>query len=106
MEPGSFTTSENGDRVLTSRHVMYESWPILLVVHLADERGSSRQWNFVNGWGDTDEASNAMTVHVHHLTELDSTIESLADLPPGWRAWRATPSDPWNREPTPPDGEG
>jgi len=33
------------------------------------------------------------------VVEIDPSLRSIADLPPGWIAWRKSRSDPWVREP-------
>lgn len=38
-----------GDIAITTRQVLHERWPILLVTHDADHGA----WQFVNGHGDT-----------------------------------------------------
>jgi hypothetical protein len=83
--------------VYTSRQVMYDGWPILNVTHDADDE----HWQFINGWGDTEEGMKPILVHAEHVIELDPTIASLSDLPLGWRAWRADVTDDWTREPDP-----
>ena len=60
--------------VFTSRQVMYDDWPILLVTHDADDEA----WQFVNGWGDTDETSSAILVHVERLIERDPLLTGLS----------------------------
>ena len=82
--------------VFTSRHVMYEGWPILLVSHDADDEA----WQFVNGDGNTDEGVKPMLVHPEHVVELDPSVLVLADLPLGWQAWRGSVQDEWRREPS------
>ncbi len=78
---------------------MYEGWPILTVTHDADDEG----WQFLNGWGDTEEGAKPLLVHADHIIELDSSVLELADLPLGWQAWRQTRDDPWVRESQSPD---
>jgi hypothetical protein len=82
--------------VITARQVMEHGWPILLVTHDRDE---PRGWQFVNGQGDTDDRANGVTVHAAHVVERDPSVAELADLPPGWRAWRDSEEQPWNRTP-------
>jgi hypothetical protein len=72
------------DLVITTRLVMEEAWPILLVTHDTEQPPG---WQFVNGSGDTDDPSTGIPVHVEHVLERDPSISELADLPPGWRAW-------------------
>jgi len=83
-----------GDIALTSRQVLQDGWPILLVTHDADDGA----WQFVNGHGDTEDTDSAMAVAVETVFEVDPTIAGLADLPLGWRAWRDSPDHPWRRE--------
>lgn len=78
---------------------MYEGVPVLLVTHDADDEG----WQFVSGHGDTEDGMKPILVHPHHVTERDSSISSLDDLPLGWRAWRSAPNAAWIREPQPLD---
>jgi hypothetical protein len=80
------------DIALTTRQVMYEGWPILLVSHDADDWA----WQFVNGHGDT-EATESMVVAVARVAALDETVLELADLPLGWQAWRGSRDEPWQR---------
>ncbi len=87
--------SPNG-LVITTRQVMEQAWPILLVTHDGDD---PRGWQFLNGRGDTDDRSNGIPVHVDHVIERDPSVTELADLPPGWHAWRETEGHPWVREP-------
>jgi hypothetical protein len=93
--------SPNG-LVITTRQVMEEDWPILLVTHDADE---PKGWQFVNGHGDTDDKSSGIPVHPEHVIERDPSVTELADLQPGWQASRATKNDAWIREATPPDDD-
>ena len=78
---------------------MYEGWPILTVSHEAEDEA----WQFINGWGDTEEGAKPILVHVEHIIELDPSVLPLADLPLGWLAWRKTREDQWVREPQPPE---
>ena len=82
--------------VTTTRQVMEEGWPILLVTHDAEE---PRGWRFVNGHGDTDHHSSGIPVHVEHVIERDPSVGELADLPAGWQAWRESEDADWVREP-------
>ena len=81
--------------VFSTKQVMDEGWPIRTVTHDAEDGA----WQFVNGFGDTDDAANIVLLHAEHVVELDPSVVDLADLPRGWVAWRRTPQDPWVREP-------
>jgi hypothetical protein len=87
--------SPNG-LVITTRQVMEQGWPVLLVTHDADE---PRGWQFLNGQGDTDDPADGIPVHVEHVIERDPSLTELADLPAGWRAWRSSVADAWTRAP-------
>jgi len=83
-----------GGLVITTRQVMEQGWPILLVSHDADE---PRGWQFVNGQGDTDDRASGIPVHIEHVIERDPSVVELADLPEGWRARRDSEGSPWVR---------
>jgi hypothetical protein len=78
---------------ITTRQVLCEGWPILLVTHDADDGA----WQFVNGRGDTDDTDSAMVVGVGQIPAIDPTLREIADLPLGWRAWRSSVGAPWTR---------
>ena len=80
---------------ITTRQVMREGWPILLVTHDADDGA----WQFLNGHGDTDDTDSAMVVAPAEVAALDPSVGELAELPLGWRAWRETVDRPWRLEP-------
>ena len=85
----------HGGIAITTRQVLRDGWPILLVTHDADDGA----WQFVNGHGHTEDAGSAMVVGVETVSSVDPTVVELADLPLGWRAWRASQNDPWQRAP-------
>jgi len=31
--------------------------------------------------------------------KMDESLRSIADLPPGWSAWRESKDSPWQKEP-------
>jgi len=75
--------------VYTSTRVLEQREPVLVVFH--DRDGD---WQFLSG--KESEASEAMYVHIEHLLSLDSTLELIASLPIGWKAWRQTIHAPWS----------
>jgi hypothetical protein len=83
------------DIAITTRQVLHQRWPILLVIHDADDGA----WQFVNGHGDTDDTDSALVVGIESVSAVDPTILELSDLPMGWRAWRASVDGDWRREP-------
>lgn len=88
--------------VITLRQIMEEGTPVLLVTHDEDDHG----WQFLDGSENPDPA-DARHVCLEHVVSTDSTLYEVADIPPGWIAWRESRRDPWVREPRPADwGEG
>lgn len=77
--------------VITTTKVLDENHPILLVTH--DEDGN---WQFL--CGTTDDPKDGRLVCLNDIVQLDPTVNLLADLPEGWRAWRTTANDHWQRE--------
>jgi hypothetical protein len=77
---------------ITVRSVL-EGNPILLVSHNADDHG----WVFLDGRAvDTEEGR---VIGLATALRIDPTLRAIADLPPGWSAWRDGVGDPWRREP-------
>ena len=84
---------------ITTRRVLDDGHPILLVTHDSDDGG----WQFL--CRTTNDPKDGRIVGLDCMLERDPSIAELADLPLGWRAWREIPSDPWIRELNP-DDEG
>jgi hypothetical protein len=79
--------------VITLRPIVFESAPILRVTHDSDDHG----WQFL-GLEDA-RVEDASVVCLSEILRLDPSIRELADLPPGWHAWRRAVGVPWTREP-------
>jgi hypothetical protein len=77
---------------ITTRQVL-EGAPILLVTHDEDDGG----WQFL--CGTTDETDDGRVVGLGTMYDRDHSLGEVADLPEGWRAWRAGPGQPWQRGP-------
>ena len=90
MKQWPFADPENV-AVFTTRSIVRDKQPILLVTHDADD-GS---WQFHEGG--TPEPRDAMIVSLREMYLIDPTIAQLTDLPLGWHAWRRVPGDPWQR---------
>jgi hypothetical protein len=82
-------------RVYTTRFVLDDGYPILVVSH--DPDGA---WEFL--CGTTDKEKDAREVLLGEVIELDERIREVADLPVGWRAVRSDPEAPWMEEPMSP----
>src|SRR4051812_28556514 len=83
--------------VFTIRQILDGTQPILHVTHDFDDHG----WQFL-GWGKA-LAEDAKLISLAEAVALDGGIMQLADLPPGWHAWRRSITDAWIREPNPND---
>jgi hypothetical protein len=81
---------------ITMRQVMDGSEPILLVSHDEDDHG----WQFI---GSSDASmTDAMVVALEEVVRQDPTVIEVADLEPGWQAFRDFVGGPWTRRPHPP----
>ena len=67
------------------------------MAHNEDDHG----WQFL-GWGDA-KTKDGVVVCMSHILEMDPTIREVADLPPGWHAWRRALGKRWVREINPYD---
>jgi hypothetical protein len=77
--------------VITLRSIVFDRAPILHVTHDADDHG----WQFLSGG--VVNVDNASVVSLKEIVALDPTVMKVADLPPGWQAWRRSRNDPWVR---------
>ncbi len=82
--------------VFTTTRVLHQHFPILLVTH--DEDGS---WQVL--CGTTNDPQDGVVVCLGCVLQRDRSIATLADLPPGWVAWREAATEPWQREPHGPE---
>jgi hypothetical protein len=79
--------------VITLRSIVSGGEPIVRVSHDADDHG----WQFL-GACDAD-ADDAAVVSLGSIVKRDPSVLEVADIPPGWRAWRASTSAPCQRGP-------
>lgn len=77
--------------VFTTKPVIHDDHPILLVSH--DAEGD---WQFL--CGTTNRAEDAAVVALGEMLKHDPSIGKVADLPEGWRAFRKSLKAPWKRE--------
>jgi hypothetical protein len=78
---------------ITTRQVIEDGLPILTVVHYADDDS----WAFLCGTSNATE--DGRVIGMGTAFKLDSTLSTIADLPPGWCAHRRAIGEPWIREP-------
>jgi hypothetical protein len=84
---------------LTMRQVLDGSEPILLVSHDSDDHA----WQFI---GITDASvADAQLVCLEEIVGLDPTVLEVANLPPGWQAFREKVGGSWSRRLRSPDSE-
>jgi hypothetical protein len=92
MSEWPFTSPPNLG-VITLNDIVQESAPILQVSHDADDGA----WQFLGSGAPNWEETTV--VRLQKVVAIDPTLNELADLPLGWRAWRRAKSEPWVREP-------
>jgi hypothetical protein len=80
---------------ITTRQVIHEGRPILLVKH---EEDGEAAWQFLTG-GPV-QFADMMVVALGEMVKREATLTELADLPPGWRARRSAVGEPWQRIPS------
>jgi len=90
MENWPFDQEENV-AAITTRQVLREGHAVLRVVHYSDDHS----WAFT--CGTTDDPADGLVVGMGCIVEKDTTLLSIADLPPGWGACREAPGLPWER---------
>ncbi|MFY9779938.1 MAG: hypothetical protein WAJ85_05440 [Candidatus Baltobacteraceae bacterium] len=66
-----------------------EGAPVLLALHESDA-----SWTFLCGESEHGGEEPGF-VHVHHLVDLDATVDEIAGVPAGHTARRDTPVSPW-----------
>ena len=77
--------------VITLRPIVFDGASILHVTHDEEDHG----WQFL-GRDDAD-VEQAAVASLGEIARLDPSVLEVADLPPGWHAWRRDRSSPWQR---------
>ena len=70
---------------------MKDGQDILYVFHDEEDDG----WQF--HYGGKKSTADAMIVALEEIVAQDPSVLGVADLPPGWKAWRESRSAPWPR---------
>ena len=65
--------------------------PILHVSHDEDDHG----WQFLDGRAP--DVNAGRLIRMSDALARDPSLRAIADLPPGWIAWRTHPDAPWQR---------
>ncbi|HKO97881.1 MAG TPA: hypothetical protein VJU86_12860 [Pyrinomonadaceae bacterium] len=76
---------------ITTRQVIDDGRPILQVTHYYDDHS----WSFM--CGTTENPDDYRLVHMADVLKWDDSLRSIADLPPGWSAWRNEKDSEWER---------
>lgn len=77
---------------ITTRQVLEGNEEIHVVLHYSDDHS----WAFL--CGTTDQQEDGRVITMREALALDETVQTISDLPPGWKAWRAKRGEPWHRE--------
>jgi hypothetical protein len=78
---------------ITLRSIVFGGAPILHVTHDEEDDG----WQFL-GLEDAQE-EDVCVVGLKEIVKRDPSVLEVADMPPGWHAWRRTRDAPWQRAP-------
>ena len=98
--PWPFADPPETEVIALDRILAGES-PLRLVSHDAEDG----DWQFLDGEHVFED--DAVVVLLGEMVQFDPSLAALADLPPGWHAWRASPDGPWQRaEGEPPASPG
>jgi hypothetical protein len=76
---------------ITTRQVLVDHAPILRVTHYADDHS----WAFL--CGTSDATQDGRVIAKARALQLDPTLRTIAELPPGWTAWREHVGATWHR---------
>lgn len=79
--------------VVACRQIVCDGAPILHVVHDAADEG----WQFL--MLDDVREEDVSVVALEQIVALDPSVLDVANIPSGWRAWRASVDHDWIREP-------
>ena len=88
-------------RAFACRNVWERHAPILQVCH--DDSGD---WQFLCGGNEHTTPDEAVVIHAHHMFDLYPELQEVADLTPGFYAWRTSSTAPWERYKTLDEADG
>lgn len=77
---------------LTVRSIVDGVKPVLM----ASRDARDGAWQFLTG--DAFDASEETLVSLTSMVDRDPTLLQLADVQPGWMAWRERHGEPWSRQ--------
>jgi hypothetical protein len=76
---------------ITTRYVIAREQPITVVLHYSDDHS----WAFL--CGTTNDEKDGRVILMREAVEIDTSVLEIANLPPGWKAWRKEAGAPWQR---------
>src|SRR5256885_148259 len=79
--------------VIANRKIAEKADWIAYVSHDAEDGA----WQFHNSEPGPAKESEGVVVSLRDILQIDPTTAELADLPPGWHAWRESKSSAWQR---------
>lgn len=91
-EPWPFDQGRNV-AAITTANVIERGAPILVVIHYEDDHS----WAFMCGTTNDDE--DGRVIGMGTALQIDPTLREVADLLPGWKAWRSGIGEQWQRFP-------
>jgi hypothetical protein len=77
---------------VTVKAIVEGARPVLMATRDTDDGA----WQFLTG--DAFDKQEAMRVSLRSMVERDPTLRQLADMQPGWMAWRSHRDAPWTRQ--------
>jgi hypothetical protein len=75
--------------VITTKQIAAGKGPVLHVTHDLDDHG----WQFLGG--EDAGTEDAAIVGLSCIVDMYPEVVALAEMPPGWHAWRRSPADAW-----------
>lgn len=75
----------------TTKQVLDDGLPILLVMHNEDDCS----WTFLCDSTDNEEDSRLVTME--DIVAMDPSLNEIAEIPPGWVAFRDFVGDEWDK---------
>lgn len=77
---------------ITTKQVLENHQPILRVLHYEDDHS----WAFL--CGTTNNPQDGRVISMSQALQIDPSLEEISDLPPGWKASRASIDAAWSKE--------
>lgn len=82
---------EKNVAAISTKQVVDQGLPILLAIHYEDDHS----WAFL--CDTTDEEGDSTLITMEQITMMDPSLKSIADLEPGWVAYRESIEDEWEK---------